>query len=126
MMLELSEALYRPSLLAWGVCRLNLLLVGSFLERLHTRVSLQTSGSGIPTLAPTALQGIPFIELPLVSFFAYESSRSVEETARFRLSGIAVVGFLCALERRQHSSLHLSGGPYTSILGYFCTQPVSS
>ncbi|KAL8427661.1 hypothetical protein Efla_007080 [Eimeria flavescens] len=95
--------------------RLNLELVGALVERLHCRLSAIGSSGGIPRLlAPNS--GIPFLQLSLPSFFLYESSRSVEETAQFRLSGVAVIGILCSLESMQRTSLLLDGGPYRKIL----------
>ena len=95
--------------------------MGSLLDHLHTRLSVRGDTGGGVSLVAAAPQGIPFVQLPLVPFFVYESSRSVQETARFRLTGVAVVEFLSALEQRQRSSLHLGGGPYSHMLGYPCT-----
>ncbi|KAL8276041.1 hypothetical protein Esti_000035 [Eimeria stiedai] len=114
-------AAFAESLIRLCTCRdarihkLNIELVGTLLERLHSRLSGIERGRELPRL-PAASQGIPFLQLSLPSFFIYESLRSVEETARFRLSGVAVVRFLCELERRQRSSLHVDGGPYSKTL----------
>ncbi|KAL8455191.1 hypothetical protein Emag_001028 [Eimeria magna] len=114
-------AAFAESLIRLCTCRdarthkLNIELVGTLLERLHCRLSGAEGGRRL-TLQPASNQGIPFLQLSLPSFFVYESLRSVEETARFRLSGIAVVRFLCELERRQRTSLQVDGGPYSKTL----------
>ncbi|KAL8435437.1 hypothetical protein ACSSS7_002508 [Eimeria intestinalis] len=116
-------AAFAESLIRLCTCRdarthkLNIELVRTLLERLHCRLSGIESSGGLPR-QPAASQGIPFLQLSLSSFFVYESLRSVEETARFRLSGVAVVRSLCELERRQRNFLLVDGGPYSKTLWY--------
>ena len=107
------------------------MLVGALLERLHMRlegdtfssVSVVSSGGSLGGRGATLLQQQQhqqqrLLQLPLLPFFTYEGLRSVEETARFRIGGLALLECLCLLERRHFAALQLKGGPYTRILWY--------
>lgn len=101
------------------------MLVGALLERVHLLLEGQkpshapvSSASGVSSLSSVSSgdSSLPLLQLPLLPFFSYESIRSVDETLRFRVGGLAILECLCLLERRHLSALHLQGGSYTRTL----------